>query len=150
MHRATMYLSLIIVVIRIALADDSASITTPHTTFDDHPIVGSWMLDFAPEDPDNALAPAVFAADGTYMEIDTDRRGAWEPTGDTTAALFISQVQEEDTMMFHARIEVDPDGQSWTATYIVEFFTPPGEFTIGSGVLEGTRMNATPVATPTS
>jgi hypothetical protein len=111
-----------------------------------HPIVGSWMLDLEPEVPDDPFSLVRFSADGGYLQIDPDGTnsiGAWEPTGDNSAILTLTFVTEEDgTSTARATVDVDPDGETFTATYTLEFVDLSGESSgeIGPGTAEGTRM----------
>lgn len=110
-----------------------------------HPLIGSWMIVDA-DDPEGVPFFGRFSADGGYAQVDLDGAalGAWEPTGDTTANLTFSFVDDEVGMgTIRASLEVAPDGQTFTASYTLEFADPAtGESSgeIGPGTAEGTRM----------
>lgn len=118
----------------------------------EHPLVGTWTLDTDLENPDNSLSLDVFAADGTYIEVDVDgvAAGVWEPTGDSTANLTFRFIDEEGMGIIRASIEVAPDGQSLTATYTLEFIDSDGTSSgeIGPGTAEGTKLTVEPPGTP--
>ncbi|MBA2470021.1 MAG: hypothetical protein H0V37_11505 [Chloroflexia bacterium] len=114
-----------------------------------HLLVGSWVLDTDtdPASPENPPSLARFSADGGYVQIDADgvnALGAWEPTGDATANLTIMFVDEEEGITtVRASVDVAADGQTFTASYTLEFLDPStGELSgqIGPGTAEGTRM----------
>ena len=118
-----------------------------------HPIVGSWMLDSDPA-PDNVLSLSVFHADGTYTEFDPEDgstgAGAWASTGDNTAILTIVFLDADDDgsaagqATVRATIEVAADGQTFTASYTLEFTDPNGTSTgeFGPADATGTRIVA--------
>jgi hypothetical protein len=96
-----------------------------------------------------------FAADGGFVEIDPDGSnglGTWEPTGDSTANLTFHFVDEEEGVTtIRVSIEVSPDGQSFTATFTLEFMDPEsGESSgeVGPGSVTGTRIVVEGPGTP--
>lgn len=132
----------------IALAQDTTA-----TDFTGHPLVGTWMLDTDLEDEENLPSLVIFAADGSYLEIDADGQGvgAWEPTGDTTATLTIWFSDEEGLGTIRASVEVSADGQTVAATYTLEIFDPvtgEGSGQIGPAAAEGTRIAVEAPGTP--
>ena len=79
----------------------------------------------------------------------------WEATGPTSATLTLIQQfpaedgESADRATIRATIEVDPDGQSFTAEYTLEFIgegAPAGEF--GPASATGTRIAVEPMGTP--
>lgn len=124
-----------------------------------HPFVGTWILDTNADDPADAPEMSVVSADGGYISVDDEGAttlGVWEATGDQTANLTVSTPQlVEDgtfggTIILRAMIEVDPSGNSFTATYTFELVWPDGARTgeHGPGSAQGTRLVAEPVGTP--
>ena len=121
--------------------------------YSDHPLNGTWVIDSSPEDPANPLEMAVISSNGTMVETGADFTGAgvWEPTGDTTATLTFSVLEQDGSRtIIRANIEVAADGQSFEAPYTFELIDPTGQSTgeVGPGVAEGTRMNVEAPGTP--
>ena len=119
----------------------------------DHPVIGSWILDFAPDDPDDRLVMATFHADGKYAEIDSHRVGTWTSTSESTAELLVLERQGPETMTLLAQIHVTAGGRALTAsiTYEIVSSSPDSggdEFTFGGGEMVGTRVKALPSGTP--
>jgi hypothetical protein len=112
-----------------------------------HSLVGAWLLDSDPA-PDNVLSLSVFHADGTYTEFDPEDgsagAGAWVSTGDNTAILTIVFLEAADDgsaagqATVRATIEVAADGQSFTASYTLEFIDPDGTSTGEYGPVDAT------------
>ncbi len=132
----------------------SAQDATPQN-FSGHPLIGSWVLDTDTEDPSNLPSLVMFTADGSYVEIASDRvdgLGTWAPTGETTATLtFWSVDDEQGGFEIRANIEVAPDGQTLTATYTFELFDPvtgkrSGQY--GPGTATGMRTVIEAPGTP--
>ena len=111
--------------------------------YEDHPAVGSWVLDTAPENPQNPPEMLTFNAEGTYRNwtVNGTGVGAWEPSGErgfagTALYPFVDEGAGLSGLV-KARIvgEVAEDGQTMSGTYTVEFptepvgvFPPPGEY----------------------
>jgi len=122
-----------------------------------HPLVGAWIL-VDTGDPESAPFLASFSADGIYHQDDFDGLGgigAWEASSPTSAAMTFVQHFAGDEGEFggsttiRATIEVDPDGQTFTAEYTIEFGgegAPVGEY--GPGSVSGSRINVEPIGTP--
>jgi hypothetical protein len=99
-----------------------------------HPFVGTWQLDTDMDDPENAPELVLVSADGSYLEVDAEGGvgvGTWESTGDRTVNLtirFLNADEEGFTglAIVRAEGEVAEDGQSWTASYTLEFVDPDG------------------------
>ena len=130
---------------------------TPAAT-DEHPLVGTWLLDTDANDPENGPEATVFTADGAYISVDAEgfpNIGAWEATGEHTAILTIVSpgMEEEEfagTFMVRASVEVDETGDSFTAQYTGEFVTPDGTETgeYGPGTATATRVTVEEMGTP--
>jgi len=156
MRRFGIFLLVAVVLVGTVLIGGGAFVTAQETDVADHPIVGVWVVDIAPEDPANPSEHAIIAADGTMVEIAADSPagyGVWEATGDTTANVTFSVLFADGSRrLVHASVEVAPDGQSFTATYTNEFFLnpSPGESSgeIGPGRAEGMRLVAKGPGTP--
>jgi hypothetical protein len=88
-----------------------------------HPLVGTWVMEFLPEDDASAPVVNVFTADGIFFDVGADFAGVWAATGPTTAAFtFIGIIEEEGFSGYVAvrgAIEVDATGDAWTNTYAV-------------------------------
>lgn len=148
MRRTSMFILTAVVLLGTLLIGGgifvAAQDATPTATTG-HPIVGSWILDTDADDPENPLSQVLFSSDGAYLQVDDDGVvvGAWESTGAATADLTFSFVDEEGGMgTIRASLEVEPDGQTLTATYTLEFVDSAGESSgeLGPGLAEGTRM----------
>ena len=124
-----------------------------------HPLVGTWVLDTNVDDPADAPEMIVVSADGGYISVDAEGAttvGVWEATGDWTANLTVSTPQLTNdgsfggTLVLRAEVEVDPSGNTFTATYTFELVWPDGARTgeHGPGTAQGTRLVAEPVGTP--
>ena len=138
--------------------DTAAQDATPvgEATGDGHPLVGAWLLDA--DDPEEPPSLATFTSDGIFTRHEPDGAdgvGSWEATGETTATVtFVSQffTDEEGTVAsttVRAEVEVAEDGDSFTATYTLEFVGegfPEGE--IGPGTADGERIAVEPMGTP--
>lgn len=156
MRRFGVFLLVAVVLLGTVLIGGGAFATAQDPTFADHPLVGAWVVDIAPEDPMNPPELSLIAADGTMVQLTADAPagyGVWEPTGDTTAnETFTVLFDDGSRTLVHASVEIAPDGQSFTATYTNEFFLNPspeessGE--IGPGTAEGTRIDAAGPGTP--
>jgi hypothetical protein len=122
-----------------------------------HPVVGAWILT-VDDDPGAPPTLGEFSAEGTYHDAEYDGLGgigAWEATGPNSAALtFIQQFPSEDgesgeSVTIRATLEVDPDGQSFSGEYTIEFGGeggPPGEY--GPGTVTATRIVVEPMGEP--
>jgi hypothetical protein len=135
----------------------------------DHPVVGAWRWNNAPED----LLPytyAIFHDDGTYHEVAGGATGigVWQATGERTAEIGYlfqdldptSGAFEPGTVILRAAVEVNAAGDAATVTYSAEAQAPDGTLVFQADGLEGTLTRitldslafpGTPVAaTPTS
>ena len=162
MRRAPLLLAVVALVL-VALATagrpgpgTAAQNATP-AAGDGHPLVGSWLTDTDADDPTNPPSLSTFHADGTYLEVDAEGVGvgAWEPTGERTAALtFLFQGLGEDGAVFsgtvRATVEVAEDGQSFAGPYTIEFAGIPGlpAGELGPGTATGERIAVEPMGTP--
>lgn len=157
MRRTSVLTFSLVVLLGLSLVGGSALVAAQETATPaagGHPLVGSWILNTDPDNPDEPLSLASFTSDGTYIEIDTDGAGlgAWEPTGDTSANLTFSYVDPAGGMVtIRASIEVDAGGRSFTATYTTELRDPAtGEWSgqIGPDTAVATRMVVEGPGTP--
>lgn len=133
----------------IAVAQDA----TP-ADGDQHPFVGSWMVDTEPQNPTNAPHLAIVSSDGTYFEMDIFGAsvGVWEATGDRTAAVtyhFLLEPEPVGMGTIRADLAVSEDGQSWSGMYTLELVSSdgssPGE--VGPGQIVATRVEVEPRGT---
>jgi len=140
-----------------ALVVGGGALAAQDTEMADHPLVGTWLL-VDSEDPDGPPALVVFTSDGIYLQTDYDRQtgyGSWEATDPTSAAMtFVQQFPDDEgnfggSAIIRAAIEVDADGQRFTASYSIEVGGedgPAGEF--GPGEVIATRLAVEPMGTP--
>jgi hypothetical protein len=144
---AVMMLGTLIVGGHVFAAQDATPVTPA-----EHPLVGAWLVDAEPENPDNQLELDIFSADGTLTGVLVDgvTAGVWEPTGENTANITFRFLDVEGSGIIRASIEVAPDGESFTGTYTLEFIDPDGTSSgeIGPGLVEGTRLAVEPMGTP--
>lgn len=136
----------------------SAQDATPPaaSTLAGFPLVGAWLADTDVNDPNNPPSLFIFTSDGIYMQSNADGSdgyGTWRVTGPNTAELTIlfnstdESGKNANTDTVRARIEVAPDGQSFTAQYTLESSRgPAGEY--GPGMVSGTRINVESMGTP--
>jgi hypothetical protein len=124
-----------------------------------HPFVGTWQLDTDIDDPENAPELVIVSTDGSYLEFDAEGgigAGTWESTGDRTANLTIWLLNSDEEGGFggiaivRAEGEVAEDGQSWTATYTLEFVAPDGTTTgeYGPAAAAAMRLSVEPMGSP--
>jgi hypothetical protein len=143
-----------------------------------HPVVGAWRV--VPDPPGPPLLYIVYHADGTLVfsapvsapaapgsaqpvVFSTPAYGAWQPTGERSAALSASLIESDgagaflDTLWFHGTVEVDETGDAYRFAGVVQLADPSGAVTtLGPATTRGTRIAvdlaaataATPVATP--
>ncbi|CAA9561617.1 MAG: hypothetical protein AVDCRST_MAG59-2615 [uncultured Thermomicrobiales bacterium] len=133
------------------LAGSAAQEATPAASAG-HPVVGAWVVDSTAENPADAPAVAVIAADGTL--IDTEGvAGTWRATGPRTAATtFVLVLGEErlpggGSVVIRGELEVDAAGEGWTSPYSFTVVAPDGTV-VGSGrdTAVGRRVPVEPVA----
>jgi hypothetical protein len=113
----------------------------------DHPLVGAWTVDTDVANPSNPFSTLVFHADGTYLQVDVEGVGAgsWEASGPQTANLTAILRQPEGRVAVRAAITVAEDGDTFAASYTLEFIggDPAQEISTGQqgpGFAEGTRI----------
>ena len=116
-----------------------------------HPLVGVWWVT-DPEDPEGYFVGA-FSTDGIYHEVDYGGAtvGAWESTGPNSAAWTTVRPGEGGAFsMVRGTIEVNPDGQGFTAEYTFEVGgidgSRSGEY--GPVTVTGARITVEPIGTP--
>src|SRR5687768_11087904 len=140
MHRLSSLLAVSVLLLVGLLLSTSGVIAQDATpAADQHPIVGTWLLDSEPDIPDNPMEVDLVTADGGWISVDADGAvsiGAWEATGDQTADVTFWGLgtEEEGGGMFviRASAEVAADGNSFTAEYTIEVIGPDGT-TMGEG-----------------
>jgi hypothetical protein len=161
MRRPLVSLSVVVVMLGL-LATFGFSTTARQATpvaMDEHPLVGTWLLDTNVDDPENAPEVTIFTADGAYISVDAEgfpNHGVWEASGERSAALTIVSPGLEDegtfagTFMVRAAIEVDETGDAFTARYTGEFVGPDGTGTgeYGPGTATATRITVEAMGTP--
>lgn len=155
MHRTRVMLLVIIMLCGVfagGWAGAAAQETTP-VAGTEHPLVGAWMVDTEPENPTNAPHLSIVSSDGTYLEVESDGTsiGVWEATGADTASITFHFFAGPTGMgTIRGDVEVAPDGQSWTASYTLEFIGPDGTSTgeIGPGMASATRLMVESQGTP--
>ena len=83
----------------------------------DHPLVGTWVIQF--EDPSTAPAVAMWGADGSFVDAGSGHTGVWEMTGPRTALHTWVHVfaERSNYVVVSGTITVDDDGNSWTQPY---------------------------------
>ena len=100
-----------------------------------HPLVGTWFLDNGTANRTDALDSFILHADGTYIEANADgtvRLGAGDATGPMTATLTIEAYSRDETgvnlgaIIIRLLIELNPDGNSYTAEGTIELIAPDG------------------------
>ena len=174
MQRFTVSLAVVVVLLVGGLAALGRSTTAQEATpaamrTAEHPVVGAWRWNNAPED----LLPYTYAIvhdGGTYHEVAGDATGigVWQATGERTAEIGYlfqdldptSGAFEPGTVILRAAVEVNAAGDAATVTYSVEARAPDGTVAFAVDGLEGTLTRitleslafpGTPVAaTPTS
>jgi hypothetical protein len=156
MHRLSPFVAVLLVVV-VGLMVSTRGVIAQEA--DQHPLVGTWLLDSDTEDPENLMEVDIFTSDGAYISVEAEGAvtlGAWEATGDLTADMTIwsPAPEEEGGGMFIIRVavEVAEDGQSFTAEYTFEVIGPDGatmgEGEYGPGSASATRLTAEPMGTP--
>jgi len=154
---AVFSLVLVGLVARAAVTGSSAAQEATPMAMTGHPVVGTWLL-VDDDDPESEPSLVIFTSDGIYQQTDYDGStgyGVWEATGPTSAAMtFRVQFSDEEgnfagSVTIRASIEVNPDGEHFTAAYTLENTgegSPPGEY--GPGAVTATRMQVEPMGTP--
>ena len=146
----------VVVLLGVALVGGSHFASAGETATGSHPAVGSWLVSSDPGDAEYSPRLMTLAADGTAMFVSgetTTAVGAWQPTGDTSAAASFTLVTNGPAyIVIRAAIDLAPDGQSFTGTFTLEaVFDPAGGGTsgeIGPGTIDGTRLVAEAPGTP--
>jgi hypothetical protein len=148
-----------VVLLALAVLGFRLSAGAQDSSTEGHPLVGTWLADTDTNDPASGLSTFTFNADGTYIEADATGEvdlGAWEATGPTSATLTIVSYEGDDAgndaghAVIRASIDVGADGNSFTATYTLEFVLPDGTSTgeAGPGTASGTRLTVEAPGTP--
>jgi hypothetical protein len=128
-------------------------------TTQDHPLVGTWLIN---ADPDNMTTPSdtvAFHADGTVTDVEIDgtvELGGWEATGPTSAAVTLWGTESDENGGFggmavvRVSLEVSADGASVTGQYTIEFQGngQPASGQAGPATVTGTRLTVEAPGTP--
>jgi len=131
-----------------------------NTTAAQSDIVGTWIADTDTSDPTNGPSIFMFTSDGTYSEMDADGTvgmGVWEENDDGTVTLTAWENQGDGqggsfgSFKIRATITLGADGDTFTATYTLEFTDPVGNSSgeAGPGQASGRRAKAEAPGTPT-
>jgi hypothetical protein len=129
----------------------------------EHPAIGAWLIDSAPEDTTNPPELATVAPGGIITNAGPDGLGygSWAATGERSAdATFLFQQWDPEAGLVgygtvRASIEVAEDGQSFAGTYTVEFPAalaeamglPVGQ-QFGPSTVTGQRIAVEPMGEP--
>lgn len=146
----------VVVLLGIALVGGNHFVSAGESAIGNHPAAGSWLVSTDPGDAEYSPRLMTLAADGTAMFVSGQKAtavGAWQPTGDTSAAASFTVVTDGPAyIVIRAAIDLAPDGQSFSGTYTLEaVFDPAGGGTsgeIGPGTIDGTRLVAQAPGTP--
>jgi hypothetical protein len=131
----------------LALAARTPIASAQEVATEGHPLVGTWFLDNGTGNLTDALDTFIIHADGTYIEANADgtvRLGVWEATGPTTATLTIEAYSRDATganlgaIIIRLTIELNPDGNSYTAEGTIELIRPDGSRSGQAGPATGT------------
>ncbi len=114
-------------------------------------LVGTWIIDTNIDDPSNQPDLLVISADGTVQETsccNAPGAGTWRPTSRRTAdATILFPAGDDDGFIGYNTVRADvvlaADGQSFTATYTIDF---PSRDGTSSGQLGPQTASATRVA----
>ena len=158
MHRFTVSLALVVVLLVGVIATIGRSATAQEDPMAEHAVVGGWRLENEAGDGTSlGVSYAVFHPDGTYTEASTDGVtfiGVWEATGDGTADLtFFGADLDVDptvTMLGEGRqsVAVDEAGNTFTAQGHFEARDRDGALLFGDALHSlGTRLQVAPVET---
>jgi hypothetical protein len=117
-----------------------------------HPIVGTWLVKDL-DDPSSPPFQNSFTADGVIVQADPQNGtslGVWRPTGERTVEVTFQQVAKDGIATIRGEGEVATDGQTFDATYTIEFAPTGGKATgqYGPGHVHGTRLSVEPMGTP--
>ncbi|CAN5498709.1 hypothetical protein BH24CHL9_BH24CHL9_09730 [soil metagenome] len=159
MRRTTLSLALVVTALlmltplaAVVLAQDEGD----QAEGERHPVVGAWIGDPTPQDPNDPEELYVFNQDGTLHGFTNfgPSVGTWESTGERSIDLTFALKLEGGAglAMVRASSEVAEDGQSLSSTYTVEFPAalagtfPEGE--LGPATFEAQRINLEPMGEP--
>jgi len=135
-------------------------VSAQDTSADQSDIVGTWIADTDTSDPTNGPSIFMFTSDGTYSEMDDDGTigmGVWEENDDGTVTLTAWENQGDGqggsfgSFKIRATITLGADGDTFTATYTLEFTDPVGNSSgeAGPGEASGRRAKPEAPGTPT-
>ncbi len=156
MRRISLLLISAVVLVGTFLIGSGNFATAQETDLSDHLLVGTWILEYQSENPDDPVyrEMATNFSDGTSIVSTPDGsngQGVWESTGETSAIMTMSVVFEDGTrLLARVSIEIAPDGESYSAVITNEFFDPSGAGSgeIGPGMAHATRIQVQAPGTP--
>lgn len=145
------------------VAQDAASNT--------HPLVGTWLAQVTINDGEPRPALLVYGADGSVLAPQppsmpgfpgmasiiyvSPAAGVWQAEGDNTAWVTFGLLVSDDTgavlgrFSFNSRLEVAPDGMSYTQQYTATFHDATGTaLPMGVGAATAERIVVEPVEMP--
>jgi hypothetical protein len=129
--------------------------------YDEHPIVGPWIIDTTTDDPTDQLSLDSFSPTGVFIGHGGAGPdvGSWEPTGERSLGMTVLLPLADPEAGFlgnitvRSSLEVSEDGRWVAGTYTVQFPTgpdgeplgpfPAGEF--GPADLTGERITVQPM-----
>jgi hypothetical protein len=139
----------------IAAGAMGASASERHHGVDQHPTVGTWLVDVNVDSVDDPPALVTIGADGTLRITDCcsgPGAGVWAPSSSRTADATIMQpwYDEEGFVGFQtirADIVTSADGDSLTASYTVDIPARDGTTSgqLGPVTASGTRVAVEPM-----
>ena len=162
MRRLTSTMALLTALV-LAMATMAASVTAQDdTATEEHPLVGSWIIDPTPEDPGDADELVIVAPGGVLIDASLGGVGAgsWSATGERSAdATFVAPALDPQGgfmgfLTIRTSVEVSEDGQSFSGTYTLEFPAGMGEAfglpagELGPGNVEAQRVSVEAMGEP--
>jgi hypothetical protein len=152
----------VLAALALAMSTLGGGVLAQDETAAEHPIVGTWLVDPAPEagmEPDQFN---VFLPGGGVILLESQgtAAGAWQATGERSADVTVWLHGNDPEggfvgfMKIRANLEVAEDGESLSGTYTIEapsrlgeaFGLPAGE--LGPGDVTGQRVAVEPMGEP--